>query len=439
MKFTVLLALLSSSVFAQEITQQNQIEGCRQQIMNRSIKKNLNKSFSPIQGNDRAEDLLDHPEQMIRDLKMMDEKKLVAAEVKMKPWSDSYWPLYKGGIAYRYMDYSLSMLEWKEAYRYVYQNPAENLAKEGEWDKLSPSEKYDLLLELKDLPLTSSSWSEGKEYMDRFGRVETWMGLCHGWSAASIMMKEPRKNVEIDSLYGKATFHPSDIKALATAIWAKGQFNTRFIGGRCNSKKPRNRESDCLDNNPGTWHLAIVNQVGALNRSFVMDVNPTYEVWNHPVISYQYSYINPKTKEEGSELEKSFVQRGEWRDPKEKFRARETKYIVGIRMLVAYALENEPSVMENQELSSTEKEFVYDLELNERFEIIGGEWSSGDHPDFIWAPVTNSFPQTYGGVSENINLSKPSAEMKKMAMINAKQGIPWGPVVKELVKKSSEL
>jgi hypothetical protein len=39
---------------------------------------------------------------------------------------------------------------------------------------------------------------------------------------------------------------------------------------------------------------------------------------------------------------------------------------------------------------------MYDLELDENLEIIGGEWYSNSHPDFLWAPIKNAKAKSSG-------------------------------------------
>src|SRR5690606_8103705 len=121
-----------------------------------------------------------------------------------------------------------------------------------------------------------SMWLEGKKYFENSGNVETGMGICHGWAPASYMVDRPTKKIQVKSVEGRdITFYPSDIKALASLLWAKSSANINFIGGRCNSKDPRRdsngrvTEPDCLDTNPGTWHVSVVNQLGIRKQSFV--------------------------------------------------------------------------------------------------------------------------------------------------------------------------
>ncbi len=442
MTLLVMLAATSTSLLANQTYREVQKSGCRRGIMDYAKSRLIHKSV--ILEQDRAEDLVDNPRNMVKNIEMMAKMKLTSGKSDIVPWSDSYWPLYKGGLGQRYNDSKFAALGWKESKEYVSLNTVEALVANGRTLELSPSEKYDVLLGLNQLPLTESNWSAGKEYFDEFGQVEAWMGLCHGWAAASMMMPEPKKKVDIETESGKMTFFPSDIKGLVTLLWAKGSFDAKYIGGRCNSRNPREDESgrsaetDCLDNNPGTWHLTVVNQLGVSKRPFIMDSSSSYEVWNQPVFSYEYTYVNPRTKKKVKNLKGALVRSGEWDDSKSKFRSKDTEYVVGIIMNVTYAVENEPSIKEDQEARSLQIEYEYDLELNQDHEIIGGEWDSSRHPDFLWVPTKKSFPQTYqDNGNQNFDFLSLSLEAKKVASINASYGLPWGPIIRDLVNRSS--
>jgi hypothetical protein len=439
----LVITLLSPSVVSAGMNYIDYQSACRRGVMERAHNAS-EKWFSPIQSHDRAEDLIDEPTKIVKSLKAMEEQKLLSGQTAQQPWSDSYWPLSKGGLGQRYVDDKVMGMDFKEAMDYVTAEAPEKLMQEGRWAELSPAEKYDSLMGLKNYPLTEASWLDGKEYYDRYGSVESWMGLCHGWAAVSMMMPEPKKRVEVMTEEGVKVFNPSDIKGLGTLLWAKGNFQTKFIGGRCNSKDPRTdsagrpTESDCLDNNPGTWHLVVVNQVGASKRSFIMDASQSYEVWNHPVSSYEYRYYHPKTKKRSLKLESAIAERGQFEDGRSKYRARETKYVVGIVMRVTYGVENFPSDQEDQPILDSVVEYEYDLELDANHKIIGGEWYSYTHPDFLWGPVKRSFPQSYGDNGQDeLNFVNLSAQVKQVAAYNANQGLPWGPVVRHLFKKSS--
>lgn len=414
-------------------------KNCRQSIIDSS--PHLKSGFTD---GDLAEQLVETPSLMIRNIKIMDQKKLSSAKLEIAPWSDSYWPLYQGAIANRYNDPNFIYGEWKEAFDYITKNPAAKLIAKKEFDYLSPAEKYDYFLHIKTNGLTQSNWSEGQGYFDEYKTVETWMGLCHGWAAASIMMPEPKKAVEVTSHSGNFSFFPSDIKALATLIWAKGEFNTRFVGGRCHLKSPATDSmgrpilEDCLDNNPGTWHMAIVNQIGQFKRSFVMDATYDYEVWNQPVSGYSFKYYNPLTKTETLNLNEAVIVREKFKDdPRAKVRAPKSTHIVGVTMAVTYVVETTPSTDENQRTATHKVEYSYDLELDKDLNIIGGEWYSENHPDFLWVPDRNSFPANQGDTSDKIlELNALDSEVLEYAKINAQYEMPFGPIVRTLVKQS---
>lgn len=414
-------------------------KNCRQSIIDSAPRLK-----SGFQLGDLAELLVESPSSMIRNIKLMDDKKLTTAKLDIAPWSDSYWPLYQGAIANRYNDPNFIYGEWKEAFDYITKNPASKLIAKKEFDSLSPAEKYDYFFQLKNKGITQSNWAEGKGYFNEYGKVETWMGLCHGWAAASIMMPEPKKAVEVSTSAGSFSFYPSDIKALATLIWAKGQFNTRFVGGRCHLKDPatdsmgRPIVEDCLDNNPGTWHMAIVNQIGQFKRSFVMDATFDYEVWNQPVTGYSFKYYNPITKTETTKLQDAIVTREKFLDdPRAKVRAPKTTHVVGVTMAVKYIVENSPSIEENQPTATKTVNYTYDLELDSTLNIIGGEWYSENHPDFLWVPAKNSFPANQGDTSDKrVDLNTLDRDVIEYAKINAQYELPFGPIVRTLVEQS---
>lgn len=420
------------------------LRGCRQRVMEMAAKPSEKNIRSPILDGDRAEDLVDEPLKLIRNVRIMDESKLTVARTPEAPWSDSYWPMYRGGLGHRYNDPGFTAYDWKGARDYVTLHPANELIRNGHLDLLSPSEKYDALAGLSRFPLTESSWNDGRQYFMSYGKVESWMGLCHGWAPASFMMNEPVSRIELDSPNGKITFHPSDVKALITLLWSRGRFETRFIGGRCNSQNPardrsgRTTEGECLDTNPGTWHLAVVNQIGVSRRPFIMDASSGYEVWNHPVFSYDYGYFNPKTKKKSKTLEGALVAVSEWpNDSRKKFRSPKTAFILGVNMLVTYGVENSPSTDEHQERQTSMVDYDYDLELDKNLNIIGGEWHSESHPDFLWVPVPGAFPESVIGNEDSVSFPLSRDAIAKISAAAAK-GLPYGALVKKLVKASSE-
>jgi Transglutaminase elicitor len=355
---------------------------------------------APIAGNDRPENLVD----TLRYVKPadMDAAGLSQAELAVTPWSDDYWATYLGILGRRYADPNFpASSDWKENFDYVQAHPYQQIAAGGgaaAIDRLSPSEKYDLLVGDPQGTLTAALWDEGRFYYERNDEVESWMGICHGWAPASYMLPRPSKRVTVTAADGRTQlrFYPSDIKSLASLLWANGGTPTRFIGSRSSDRDPATDEvgrviaSDVFDTNPGTWHVCVVNQIGVAKRSFIIDATYDYEVWNQPVTGYEYSYFNPQTLRPASSLAGATVTRAQFTNDRFK-RYRSTNYatVVGVAMQTSYMVETSPSHRATDNPSRdavSSADYEYDLELDAAGRIIGGEWYVNAHPDFLWSP-----------------------------------------------------
>ncbi|MCI5121411.1 MAG: hypothetical protein D3908_09540 [Candidatus Electrothrix sp. AUS4] len=390
-------------------------------------------------------------------LQSMEAHGLMSARLDVQPWSDDYWAIYLGVLGHRYADSHFpGSWDWKENFDYIQSNPAQRIVESGNRDavnRLSPSEKYDLLVGDSKMTLTEKMWEEGRKYYTRNGEVETWMGLCHGWAPAAYMLPRPTAPATVLAADGKTfiTFYPSDIKALATLLWAKTQNPSRFIGGRCNDKDPavdpatgRILAGKCFDTNPGTWHLAVVNQIGVSRRSMVLDATYDYEVWNQPVVGYTYRYFHPqkmryaRSLPEASALKTSFDN-----DRFRKYRDRETDTIVGIAMDISYVVETQPA----QRTSDSDRNdsvhtarYYYDLELDMAGNIIGGEWYQNAHPDFLWTPekgtrAVSSWERRFG-MTNSWKSEEPLSEQWRQAaaMTSGYQRAPLAAIVGKLIK-----
>ncbi len=343
-------------------------------------------------------------------------------------WSGSYWPQYQGSLAVRYLDpiirplVEVETVQWKAIKEAFDQNPSYSYANT---DVLSPAEKYDLLVGDPEMTLTKYAWDLGKKNGgESSGKVPTWRGICDGWSSASQMMPRPKKDVVVSDPNGKSIrFFPEDIKALGSLLYARAQTNPIFLGKRCRSPIA----ALCGDTNPATLHLALVNRVGSMKKSFIADVSPGSQVWNYPVKSYETSYYNVFSDEES----KDFTTAMESFDKKKKFRKRDsrhpdTAFIVGVKMVVNFADMRLPYNTDDKTMTHI---YTYDLELNSRYEIVGGE-AAGKLPDFIWAPNDGVYPLSFvertGSVSDLVAKSQESA----------KNGQPLSSVVRQLFEAS---
>lgn len=412
-----------------------------------------------IRGNDRAEDLVDSPSRLIKSLSSMEA--LRSGSVEIAPWSSDYWPIRNGQTAIRYLDRQFpanpGRFDWAQAWAYFLANPFSSVTAT---DKLSPSEKYDLLVGDRNFTLTKNQWSQGQWYQEQNGSVEAWMGICHGWAVAAYADTRPAKKVDMTAADGSTvTFYPDDIKALSSLKWANGTAVTdagnanKFIGGRCNEKNPamddasgRIDDESCFDTNPGTFHIALVNQIGRNKRSMVMDATYDFEVWNQPIKSYSYQYFNPSTKERVDTIEEATVTLNDpsFEDNFKNFRDEPTaKKVVGIIMEVEYVVETKPqgraTDSEAQDATTTAR-YMYDVELNAQGGIVGGEWYQNAHPDFLWNvnPGAYAYNQEDAAVTSTVSPdAAPGADVTRAARSGSRNGRPLKAVVDALLEASA--
>ncbi|MFO0653976.1 MAG: hypothetical protein U0787_02750 [Polyangia bacterium] len=388
-----------------------------------------------------------------RRLAEMDKAKLLKARLSQKPWSSDYWALYQGCLGKRYADPKFpGSLKWEENHAYVKQHPVSAVLSSGgagAVDLLSPAEKYDLLAGDPTGTLATAMWDEGRSYFDSSGSVETWMGICHGWAPASYMMPRPSKTVTVLAADGKTQvrFNPTDIKGLASLLWANANTVTRFIGGRSNDKDPAVDENgrplspQVFDTNPGTWHLCVVNQIGVAKRGFVMDATYDYEVWNQPVLGYSYRYFNPQTMRLATKLSTATISRAKFtRDPFRKYRSAEAASFVGIIMEVSYVVEKLAAPCSTDGPGDDAVRTVvykYDLELDASGRIIGGEWYTGKcHPDFLWTPpgTARAIGPAEQFATGGWTPGQPLPESwRKAAVRSAESGIPLAKIIESLI------
>jgi hypothetical protein len=261
-------------------------------------------------------------------------------------------------------------------------------------------------------------------------------------------MDAPMKTVSTKAANGVTplAFYPHDIKALASLLWAKVSYATYSIGGRCDSKSPKKDENgriiepQCFDDNPATWHLVVTNRLGRQKKSFVMDATFDYEVWNQPVFSYAYSYFNPQTGEETETLSKAVIELAEYtKDKFGKYRSPAARYVVGVAMDVSYIVESNPSQCEDEKSLQRTVRYMYDLELSDTKDIIGGEWYTNNHPDFVWTPADGAFLNSAGEsyATGTWAVSGPlPATWQEGAKVSSVEGQPLAKIVKTLVTRS---
>lgn len=430
-------------------------------------------SWESIAASDQIENLT---ESWLSDPEVSIEKIPTSGKTSIDLWSDDYWKLKWGGVSYRYGEGQV-FGNYTEAIHSYAQPEAwtKAIASFGAVDfnqqieTWSPAEKYDLITNNVRFTLTNEQKQEGAKFLDEEGDIEGWMGLCHGWAAAAIMAPKPRKTISAMGALGTSIkWFPHDIRALTTLAWANGNYSSNFVGQRCNSKNAttlsngRLKDSDCFDNNPATFHLALANLVGIAATSFVMDAAFDYQVWNQPVVSFDFSYFSPVNPEQvGKSWDKAAVNyseefkridpfqrpltRGKRRSGSSLYDDSRIDKIVGVIATVTYLGEVYP--VHGDRFSADRLirvTYTYDLELeqvDDHFEITGGEWHTNAHPDFLWVPQKGAIPTTYYD-DPSINYSGheiPSERLTQTAVQASRWGYPLCEVVSTLLKESSDL
>jgi hypothetical protein len=208
---------------------------------------------------------------------------LDSASPSFQPWSSSYWPDILGGINNHYRDrafigdFLFFLLRYDAAKGRFQGDSASVCSKYDTWSpddlnqKLSPTEKYDLLLGDTNFTFTKNVMADidfraqyrktsvapdggeqsnvtsfaGDDNTDMFsdvqgtysrfdqnvsfkywqqksGSIAYWFGICDGWSPAAVTLPRPVNPVTLTGAAGhQITFYPDDLKALADYLFAR--------------------------------------------------------------------------------------------------------------------------------------------------------------------------------------------------------------------------
>jgi hypothetical protein len=394
-------------------------------------------NMKPIPENESIKPLLEGKKE-VTNLAEMARLGINSGATNIDLWSGHYWPHYQGSLGVRYRDNAfMSLMKDHEQYdkfkELKEKTPLYTYG--GKESLLSPAEKYDLVVGDPLMSLTMFSWEIG-EKAEKLGKVPTWRGICDGWSAASQMMPRPTKSVTLKTSSGTPiTFYPEDIKALGSQLYARAQKNVIFLGKRCYPVVGL-FSGGCDATNPGALHKAIVNRVGLLKKSFNADISGSSEVWNYPIKSYKLTYYNVLSDVESGDFKKVYeVFEKKHRFKKSNRRHERTYAIVGVKAEVIFSDMRDAHKLETDSREqdvNLAKTYLYDLELDRNFTILGGEWYSSG-PDFIWAPNDVTYPVSDGEVP-----TKPVTgnEIRRAAQISSKVGQPLSIIVQKLFEES---
>lgn len=285
-------------------------------------------------------------------------------------WPDSYWPNYKGSIAWRWSS--------QNPRNFRYRSPSLETARtmsSDEINELSPAEKFDLYVGNYDYPTVKKMWRSTSP------SSPFWYGICHGVAPAGIHYPEP-KVVNLMNKDGiEITFYSSDVKALISNYYAReSDTSIVMIGKRCFW---RGLGSACSDINAGSFHIILANKLGIQGQGFIADLDRNRQVWNHAPVSYESEIIERFSL---NEVSSNFaVQR------------------VELKTKVVFTASIEPQkdpVIGTELAEYDQREYRYYLDLNSQGEIVGGYWLSWARPDFVWHKEKEDFNENWSALNE---------------------------------------
>lgn len=287
-------------------------------------------------------------------------------------WSGSFWPTKKGSINRR----------WSAKVPIGFNHRAPTLDELRTWTpekigELSPSEKYDLLNGRYDFVLRKEVSQVGAASEE----AEVWEGMSNGWAVATYRHAEPQPKILTNPDGLQIPFGSEDIKGLLAYYYSYHQAPVAAaIAG-----KPCQKRSCVEDVSAATFHLVLTNSIGVRKKSFLMDLDRTRDVWNHPVVAYETEYRG------NADLHDN-VTPG-------------THSVVKLKTTVTYIDEalNQTwaPVLGTGNQLETKQLYQYWLHLDRDGVVIGGEWKSNERPDYLW---TIDEAPTFQGILANLSL-----------------------------------
>jgi hypothetical protein len=316
------------------------------------------------------------------------------------PWPSSYWPTFMDGINAQWNPGQASPAE-KYAKAFGLNVPDFERTVSQANGILSQQARRACATEEDCASLNDGSTCAKRQGEEKGFCVPKWFGICHAWAPAAMLETEPKCPVQV----GDITFQPLDIKGLLTEIYDGAHVETVFTGARFNGKdnEPDNRDQYGRYRDPtqrdlgaGFFHVALTNILGLRNQSFIVDVAPGVEVWNHPVKSYEVL--------EAVELKPEDAAWDFFRTTTYPFNPVVQK-IMYVKNRFKWVVESneDGSLVPTGRVEASVKTFDHEylLELDDMGNILGGEWvadSMLDHPDFLWFPAQKPAPDTISRV-----------------------------------------
>jgi len=207
------------------------------------------------------------------------------------PYPDTYWPFSDNGI-------------------------------DNKWtgSEVSPLEKY-MTLSAPTKLADARAWNQKNHGKDVSG-MQSWFGMCNGWTGASLSEKPVRNAVDVKLSGTKIVrctagsadcvhFEIGDINGLLAESYLDG--DSDFLGGRCDLKPAdvkrdangRVTSDGCSGANAGTLLIVANNFMKKRHRGFAVNAqqpSSTDEIWNQPAYRYTITRYEPLTEEAAAGL-----------------------------------------------------------------------------------------------------------------------------------------
>jgi hypothetical protein len=348
------------------------------------------------------------PTKVEMNLRALDQRSKRKVAPRFAPWSDVGWKANKGLILERYNDGNFEASDgWAGKSRYLEENSAARILQYDPWNReqwvaaLSPAEKYDLVLGIVGDGLAKHIGDFLDGAIGNNPAFPSWWGLCEGSAPASVFYPEPTRKVVLHSeAYGiDVPFYAPDVKGLATMLWSR--FNTSLDLPEAGTQCKKGDVDSCFDSNPATVHAAVHHFLDLEPGILIADMDPTPVVWNFPLVGYSESYYRPDqgAGQRAPDLASATIAPSDWAsDPRKAKRSPGTAYLVGVRMDISYGVnrtERAPNEGSSKRKINT-RTLAYELELDSDFNLLGGEWVDGSHPDLLWVVPKGTVPDSPG-------------------------------------------
>ena len=324
------------------------------------------------------------------------------------PWAMPHMAYKTGMLATRSLDREyLGRSGLSEKYAYFKKRNLRSIlniqdpeTRQAQINLLSPAEKYDLLIGDLSQNFSNAVWAEVRQQMAQ-GHVPTWLGICDGSSAASVIFREPIRSVTMPSrIEGvEVKFFVGDIKALLSfSMTTYVSQDLPIFGRRCRTS------GDCVGINPASLHQILLRMAQMNERReaipyMIVDRLPNTAIWNSALLSSSIAYYDPDSSHSVSEnpVAHLFDVDDYSPPPGSPGWAPGTRYLLYATSILRLSDTRTPigfndlGTMKVMDLSVR-----YVLEFNRKHELIGGEWLTPKHPGFVWALPQDYRPRSSG-------------------------------------------